>query len=59
MDKEINSMYYKNENKNFNEMEISAKNHTDVLIFRTQICAGASQICLMAGANWTFAPPRR
>ncbi len=48
MDKEINSMYYKNENKNFNEMEISAKNHTDVLIFRTQICVGASQICLMA-----------
>ena len=35
------------------------KNHTDVLIFHTQICAGASQICLMADANWRFASPRR
>ena len=26
------------------EMEISVKNHTDVLIFHTAICAGASQI---------------
>ncbi len=26
------------------------KRHTDVLIFHTQICAGASQICLMAAA---------
>ena len=35
------------------------KNHTDVLIFHTQICAGASQICLMADANLIFASPRR
>ena len=35
------------------------KNHTDVLIFHTQICAGASQICLMADANLKFASPRR
>ena len=26
----------------------SVKNHTDVLIFHTAICAGASQIALMA-----------
>ena len=35
------------------------KNHTDVLIFQTQICAGASQICLMADANFKSALPRR
>ncbi len=35
------------------------KNHTDVLIFHKQICAGTSQICLMADANWIFASPRR
>ncbi len=35
------------------------KNHTEVLIFHTQICAGASQICLMADANLKFASPRR
>ncbi len=35
------------------------KNHTDVMIFHTQICAGASQICLMADANLKFASPRR
>ena len=29
-------------------MEVSVKNHTDVLIFQTAICAGASQIALMA-----------
>ena len=40
-------------------MEARLKNHTDVLIFQTQICAGASQICLMADANLTFASPRR
>ena len=28
--------------------EISVKNHTDVLIFHMAICAGASQIALMA-----------
>ena len=33
------------------------KNHTDVMIFHTQICAGASQICFMADANLKFAPP--
>ncbi len=35
------------------------KNHTDVLIFHTQICAGAPQICLRADANLIFASPRR
>lgn len=35
------------------------KNQTGVLIFHTEICAGASQIYLMADANWTFASPRR
>ena len=30
------------------EMRISVKNHTDVLIFHTAICAGASQIAFMA-----------
>lgn len=34
-------------------------NHTDVLIFHTQICVGASQICLKADANLIFASPRR
>ena len=33
------------------------KNHTDVLIFHTGICVGASQISLMADANLRFAPP--
>ena len=33
------------------------KNHTDVLISHTGICAGASQIPLMADANLRFAPP--
>ncbi len=33
------------------------KNHTDVLIFHTRICAGASQIPLMADANLRFASP--
>ena len=28
--------------------EYNVKNHTDVLIFHTAICAGASQIALMA-----------
>ena len=37
----------------------SVKNHTDVLIFHTAICAGASQICLMADANLIFASPCR
>ena len=27
---------------------VSVKNHTDVLIFQTAICSGASQIALMA-----------
>ena len=39
--------------------KINVKNHADALIFHMQICAGASQICLMADANWKFAPPRR
>ena len=30
------------------DQEDSVKNHTDVLIFHTAICAGASQIALMA-----------
>ena len=30
------------------EMEVSVKNHTDVLIFYTDSCAGASQLSLMA-----------
>ncbi len=34
---------------------ISVKNHIDMLIFHTQICAGASQICLMADEK----PPSR
>ena len=33
------------------------RNHTDVLIPHTGICAGASQIPLMADANLRFAPP--
>ena len=33
------------------------RNHTDVLISHTGICAGASQIPLMADANLRFAPP--
>ncbi len=40
-------------------MGISVKNHTEVLIFHTQICARASQICFMADANLRFASPRR
>ncbi len=40
-------------------METSVKNHTDVLIFHTGICVGASQIPLMADANLRFASPRR
>ena len=40
-------------------MENSVKNHTDVLIFHTTICAGASQIVMMADANLKFASPRR
>lgn len=42
-------------------MENRLKNHTDVLIVslseqvQTQICAGASQICLMADKNIEFA----
>ena len=39
--------------------ESSVKNHTDVLISHTGICAGASQIPLMADANLRFASPRR
>ncbi len=35
------------------------RNHTDVLISHTGICAGASQIPLMADANLRFASPRR
>ena len=41
------------------------KNHTEVLIFYTQICAGAPQICLMAHElvrdtqYLRFASPRR
>ena len=35
------------------------KNHTEVLIFHTAICAGASQIAMMADANLIFASPRR
>ncbi len=35
------------------------KNHTEVLIFHTQICVGASQICLMADVNLKFASSRR
>ena len=35
------------------------KNHADALIFHTRICAGASQIPLMADANLRFASPRR
>ena len=38
-------------------MEVSVKNHTDVLIVHTQICDGAPQICLMADANLIFASP--
>ena len=34
------------------------KNHTDVLIFHTGVCAGASQTPLMADANLRFALPR-
>lgn len=30
------------------EMEDSVKNHTDVMTFHTEICAGASQISLLA-----------
>ena len=41
----------------FSVQERSVKNHTDVLIFYTQICAGASQICLMADANWICVAP--
>ena len=37
----------------------TVKNHTDVLIFHREICAGASQISLMADANLIFASPRR
>ncbi len=40
-------------------MENRLKNHADALIFHTQICAGASQICLMADANLRFASPHR
>ena len=39
-------------------MESSVKNHTDVLISHTQICAGAPQICVMADANLIFATLR-
>ena len=35
------------------------KNHTDVLIFHTAICAETAQIALMADANLIFASPRR
>ncbi len=37
----------------------SVKDHIDMLIFHTAICAGASQIALMADANLRFASPRR
>ena len=43
----------------YEEEGTSVKNHTDVLIFHTQICAGAPQICLMADANLIFASLRR
>ena len=35
------------------------KNHADALIFQTTICAGASQIVLVADANLIFASPLR
>ena len=35
------------------------KNHAEALIFHTAICAGASQIALMADANLIFASPLR
>ncbi len=47
------------------EEENSVKNHIDMLIVsqseqvQTTICAGTSQICLMADANLRFASPRR
>ncbi len=47
-------------------MDISVKNHTDVLIVSLnelcsfeEFCARASQIPLMADANLRFASPRR
>ena len=35
------------------------KNHADALIFHRAICAGASQIALMADTNLIFVSPRR